>query len=291
MHIRRQQPEAIGRGYAVAHPTAPPANILEKIVWQKEKEVARARVAQPLAMLLDEVHQGPPVRDFRRALQQSPHHPALIAEVKKASPSRGILREDFDPVAIAQAYERGGATCLSVLTDETFFQGSFHNLERIRAATSLPLLCKEFIIDAHQIYWARRCGADAVLLIAAILTDRDLVQLLDVVFQLRMTPLVEVHSVAELERVLPYAESRLVVGINNRNLMDFSVDLQRTREVLAAVPPEVRTRLLWVGESGYFTPEDLRLGRHWGVRAVLIGEALVRQPDPETAVRELLAGL
>ena len=291
MRIRRQQPEAIARGYEVASSTALPDNILEKIVWQKEKEVAQARAAQPMVALWEEAHQGPPIRDFRLALQHSPHRPALIAEIKKASPSRGVLREDFDPVAIAQAYERGGATCLSILTDETFFQGSFDNLERIRAATNLPLLCKEFIIDAHQICWARRCGADAVLLIAAILTDRDLVQLLDVVFQLRMTPLVEVHSVEELERVLPYTESRLVVGINNRNLMDFSVDVQRTREVLTAVPPEVRTSLLWVGESGYFTPEDLRLGRQWGIRAVLIGEALVRQPDPETAVRELLAGL
>ncbi|MGQ9865544.1 MAG: indole-3-glycerol phosphate synthase TrpC [Pseudanabaenaceae cyanobacterium] len=290
MQIRRQQPAAIARGYAVAGALAQPANILEKIVWQKEKEVAQAWAGRPLKDLWAEAQQGPPLRDFRQALQQSSHQPALIAEVKKASPSRGVLRAEFDPVAIAQAYERGGAACLSVLTDETFFQGSFGNLERIRAATHLPLLCKEFIIDAHQILWARRCGADAVLLIAAILTDGDLKQLLDTVLALGMTPLVEVHSVAEWERVCPHVEPRVVVGINNRNLMDFSVDLQRTREVLAAVPPEVRTRLLWVGESGYFTAADLRLGQQWGVGAVLIGEALIRQPDPETAVQALLTG-
>ncbi|WP_338038663.1 indole-3-glycerol phosphate synthase TrpC [Neosynechococcus sphagnicola] len=211
----------------------------------------------------------------------------MIAEVKKASPSKGILREDFDPVAIAQAYERGGASCLSVLTDRKFFQGSFENLSRVRAAVDLPLLCKEFILYPYQIYLARSRGADAVLLIAAILSDASLHYFLKISHALQMTALIEVHTLEELDRVLTIPEVQLV-GINNRNLADFSVSLQTTCALLAARESQLRERgILIVSESGLHTPADLHQVAAAGAQAVLVGEALVKQPDPAQALLAL----
>ncbi|MBD2440508.1 indole-3-glycerol phosphate synthase TrpC [Nostoc sp. FACHB-110] len=267
---------------------APPRHILEEIVLHKRPEVAQMQQELPLTAVQQKLAAAPTVRDFLKALQQHPKHPSLIAEVKKASPSRGVIRADFDPVNIAQAYERGGAACLSVLTDEKFFQGSFDNLRKVRSQVSLPLLCKEFIIDPYQIYLARTAGADAVLLIAAILTDQQLQEFLQLIHELGMTALVEVHTLAELDRVLKLDGLRLL-GINNRNLENFTVDLKTTQQLLTQRQEQIQnSHITVVSESGIYTPADLTFVAEVGARSVLVGESLVKQPDIEQAVQSLL---
>ncbi|MDF5708193.1 MAG: indole-3-glycerol phosphate synthase TrpC [Nostoc sp. S4] len=267
---------------------APPRHILEEIVLHKKKEVAKMQQELPLTSLRQQLNAAPTVRNFLTALQENPSQPSLIAEVKKASPSRGIIRADFDPVAIAQAYERGGAACLSVLTDQKFFQGSFENLRAVRLQVALPLLCKEFIIDRYQIYLARTAGADAVLLIAAILSDQELQDFLQLIHNFGMNALVEVHTLAELDRVLKLDDLHLV-GINNRNLEDFTLDLGTTQQLLAQRQQQLQSLdITVVSESGLYTPADLSLVAEAGARAVLIGESLVKQSDVEQAVRSLL---
>jgi len=264
-------------------------HILEEIVSHKKQEVAQMQQELPLASLRQQLNAAPTVRNFLTALQENPSQPSLIAEVKKASPSRGIIRADFDPVAIAQAYERGGAACLSVLTDQKFFQGSFDNLANVRSQVALPLLCKEFIINSYQIYLARTVGADAVLLIAAILSDRELQDFLRIIHDLGMNALVEVHTLAELDRVLKL-DNLSLVGINNRNLEDFTLDLGITQQLLAQRQQQLQSLdITVVSESGLYTPADLSLVTEAGVRAVLIGESLVKQNDVEQAVRNLLS--
>ncbi|MBE9036533.1 indole-3-glycerol phosphate synthase TrpC [aff. Roholtiella sp. LEGE 12411] len=274
---------------------ASPRHILEEIVWHKKQEVAQMQQELPLASLQQQLTTAPTVRDFLAALQQSPNQPSLIAEVKKASPSRGIIREDFEPVAIAQAYERGGAACLSILTDQKFFQGSFDNLRLVRKQSSpevsqvaLPLLCKEFIIDPYQIYLARTAGADAVLLIAAILSNQELQNFLRLIHDLGMNALVEVHTLTELDRVLQLDGLRLV-GINNRNLEDFTVNLATTQQLLAQRQQLQSLGITVVSESGLYTPADLSIVAEAGARAVLVGESLIKQNDIEQAVRSLLS--
>lgn len=263
------------------------ANILEEIVWHKETEVEQLRERMPLAALQQQALAAPPSRDFVAALRQGKTKPALIAEVKKASPSKGVLRADFDPVAIAQSYQQGGASCISVLTDEKFFQGSFDNLANIRAAVDLPLLCKDFVIYPYQMYLARVRGADAVLLIAAILSDRNLQYFIKIANALKMVALIEVHTLTELDRVLAL-DGVTLVGINNRNLEDFSVDLQTTCQLLTARSRQLQEKsILVVSESGLHTPEDLALVSDQGAAAVLIGESLVKQPDPKAAIASL----
>ncbi|MBG1266815.1 indole-3-glycerol phosphate synthase TrpC [Nostoc sp. WHI] len=270
------------------NPVAPPRHILEDIVLHKKQEVAQMQQELPLASLRQQLNTAPSVRNFLTALQENPSQPSLIAEVKKASPSRGIIRADFDPVAIAQAYERGGAACLSVLTDQKFFQGSFDNLRRVRSQVALPLLCKEFIIDPYQIYLARTSGADAVLLIAAILSDQELQDFLRLIHDLGMNALVEVHTLAELDRVLKLDDLRLL-GINNRNLEDFTLDLKTTQQLLTQRQQYLQSLdITVVSESGLYTPADLSLVAQAGARAVLIGESLIKQSDVEQAVRSLL---
>ncbi|MGB3693753.1 MAG: indole-3-glycerol phosphate synthase TrpC [Spirulinaceae cyanobacterium] len=294
MQIRRRPPSpginvSILR-YQVALPDAEPDNILEEIVWHKEQEVERLRDSTPLLKLCKLVEKVEPPRDFLGALQQSKTQPALIAEVKKASPSKGVIREDFDPVAIAKAYQQAGATCLSVLTDQKFFQGSFENLAKVREAVDLPLLCKEFIIYPYQIYLARSKGADAVLLIAAVLSDQDLQYFVKIAQKLGMTPLIEVHTLAELDRVLPL-EGVTLVGINNRDLKKFSVDLQTTCKILELRRETLQERNIQVvSESGLHTSVDLDLVKEAGADAVLIGESLLRNPDPQKAIRSLFPG-
>ncbi|MFN6480312.1 indole-3-glycerol phosphate synthase TrpC [Nostoc sp. DedQUE07] len=267
---------------------APPRHLLEEIVSHKRQEVAQMQQELPLASLRQQLNTAPTVRNFLTALQDNPNQPSLIAEVKKASPSRGVIRADFDPVAVAQAYERGGAACLSVLTDEKFFQGGFDNLRKVRQQVALPLLCKEFIINSYQIYLARTVGADAVLLIAAILSDRELQDFLRVIHDLGMTALVEVHTLAELDRVLKL-DNLSLVGINNRNLEDFTLDLGTTQQLLAERQQQLQSlNITVVSESGLYTPADLSLVAEAGARAVLIGESLVKQSDVEQAVREIL---
>ncbi|MDZ8223252.1 indole-3-glycerol phosphate synthase TrpC [Nostoc sp. ChiVER01] len=273
---------------------APPRHILEEIVLHKRQEVAQMQQELPLAALRQQLNSAPTVRNFLAALQENPNQPSLIAEVKKASPSRGIIRADFDAVAVAQAYERGGAACLSVLTDQKFFQGSFDNLRRVRKQSSpeasqvaLPLLCKEFIINPYQIYLARTAGADAVLLIAAILSDQELQGFLQLIHDLGMNALVEVHTLDELDRVLKLDDLHLV-GINNRNLEDFTLDIGTTQQLLAQRQQQLQSLdITVVSESGLYTPADLSLVAEAGARAVLIGESLVKQSDVEQAVRML----
>lgn len=295
MQIRRRPPNPSvaveSLRYQVAMPDAKPRHILEEIVWHKETEVAQLREKLPLADLQRQALTASPPRGFVAALRQGKTLPALIAEVKKASPSKGVLREDFDPVAIALSYQQGGASCLSVLTDQKFFQGSFDNLTQIRAAVDLPLLCKDFVLYPYQMYLARVRGADAVLLIAAILTDQDLQYFVKIANALKMAALIEVHTLEELDRVLAL-DGVTLVGINNRNLEDFSVDLQTSCSMMAARGHELLQRgILVVSESGLHAPDDLALVVSAGAEAVLIGESLVKQPDPKSAIATLFGKL
>jgi indole-3-glycerol phosphate synthase len=291
MQIRRRPPNpAIDLSiirYQVAIPDAEPRHILEEIVWQKEIEVDQMRERLPLIELRKKVLSAPPPRDFLNALRSSQTRPALIAEVKKASPSKGVICPNFDPVAIAKAYNQGGASAISVLTDRKFFQGSWDNLANVRTAVDNPLLCKDFIIYPYQIYLARRYGADAILLIAAILSDQDLQYFVKIANALSMTPLIEVHTLEELDRVLPL-DGVTLVGINNRNLEDFSVDLQTTHQLLAARGNQLHERgIMVVSESGLNTSADLAGVASAGASAVLIGESLVKQPNPAEAIAGL----
>ena len=295
MQIRRRPPNpAINLDvlrYQVALPDSEPRHILEKIVWHKETEVDQMRERLPLEELRKRVQTAPPSRDFLQALRKGKTHPALIAEVKKASPSKGLIREDFDPVEIAKSYYQGGASAISVLTDQKFFQGSWENLALVRAAIDLPVLCKDFIIYPYQIYLARSKGADAVLLIAAILSDQDLQYFIKIAKALSITPLIEVHNLSELDRVLSL-DGVTLVGINNRNLEDFSVDLQTTEKLLAARSNQLQERgILVVSESGLHNRVDLDSVASAGADAVLIGESLMRHPEPKIAITNLFANL
>ncbi|WP_309732010.1 indole-3-glycerol phosphate synthase TrpC [Chamaesiphon sp. OTE_75_metabat_556] len=265
-------------------------NFLEEIFRYKQDEVVQLHQHYQLKDLQNQAKKASSGHNFQQALQQSNQQPSLIAEVKKASPSRGIIRTDFDPVAIAQAYQRAGATCLSVLTDARFFQGSFENLQRIRLAVDLPLLCKEFILDPIQIYLARLAGADAVLLIAAMLSVEKLGKLLCLIQELGMEALVEVHNLAELDLMLSLPSLRLV-GINNRNLATFTVDLTTTETLLASRRDLLQDRgIITISESGLGDRSQLDRVASWGVDAVLVGEALMKQADVERAVYSLMTG-
>ena len=294
MEIRRRPPNPKVRvahlEYAVPHDEEEPRHILEKIVWEKDREVEAARQKVPLDSLRRQIADLPPTRDVLSALQGADVKPAVIAEVKKASPSKGVIREDFDPVAIARAYEAGGASCLSVLTDKTFFQGGFDVLVEVRKAVDLPLLCKEFILSPYQLYQARAAGADAVLLIAAILSDQDLRYLQKAAAALSLTVLVEVHDAAELERVLTIGGFPLV-GINNRDLTSFETDLATTERLMQSFAARLKEQdVLLVSESGLFSRADLDRVQSAGAAAVLVGESLMRQPDVEAGLRALIGG-
>jgi indole-3-glycerol phosphate synthase len=300
MEIRRRPPNPRVKvaflEYAIPHPEEAPRHILEEIVWEKDREVASARERVPLETLKSQVAKLPATRDFIAALRAACRRPAVIAEVKKASPSKGVIREDFDPVAIAKGYAAGGASCLSVLTDRRFFQGGFEVLISVREAVELPLLCKDFILSPYQLYQARAAGADAALLIAAILTDQDLAYLHKVARSLGLAVLVEVHDAAELERVLAIESltapgSGTVVGINNRDLTTFAVDLATTECLMQRFGDALRQRgLLLVSESGLFGRGDLDRVQSAGADAVLVGEALMRQPDVTAALETLIGG-
>ncbi|XP_047955541.1 indole-3-glycerol phosphate synthase, chloroplastic-like [Salvia hispanica] len=269
-----------------------PRNILEEIVWNKDVEVTQMKEKKPYAVLKKLLDKAPPARDFIGALKAANARtgfPGLIAEVKKASPSRGILRENFDPVQIAKAYEKGGAACLSVLTDAKYFQGGFENLELIRnSGVQCPLLCKEFVIDAWQIYYARVKGADAILLIAAVLPDLDLKYMTKICKLFGMTALVEVHDEREFDRVLAI-EGIELIGINNRNLETFELDIANTKKLLEGERGQkiIEKGITVVGESGLFTPADIAYVQEAGVKAVLVGESLVKQEDPTAGIAQL----
>ena len=276
--------------YAIPHQQAEPRHILERIVWDKDREVAASRERLSLQKLQQQVADLPATRDFLAALRASCRKPAVIAEVKKASPSKGVIREDFDPEAIARAYAAGGASCLSVLTDKAFFQGGFEVLVQVRQVVDLPLLCKDFILSPYQLYQARAAGADAALLIAAILSDQDMAYLLKVARSLGLAVLVEVHDAAELDRVLALGGVELI-GINNRNLATFHTDLAVTEQLTASHGERVRAKgCLLVSESGLFSRDDLDRVQGAGADAVLVGEALMRQADVTAALETLIGG-
>jgi indole-3-glycerol phosphate synthase len=259
------------------------SDILEKILAVKRREVAAAKQKRPLAALRGDAEKAGKPRDFIGALRSkiSAGMPAVIAEVKKASPSKGVLRADFDPASIAASYERAGATCLSVLTDRPFFQGAPEYLVEARAACALPALRKEFILDEYQIAESRALGADAVLLIVAALDDARLAALEACAGDYGMDVLVEVHDAGELDRAL--ALQTPLIGINNRNLRTFNVSLQTTIDLLPRIPPE---RMV-VTESGILARRDVAQMRRHAVNAFLVGEAFMRAPDPGGALTAL----
>ena len=257
------------------------STILDEIVATKRREVTAARLRMPLEEMEVQAATAPPVRDFRAALA-GPGPIQMIAEVKKASPSAGVIRADFDPIAIARTYQAHGAACISVLTDAPYFQGHLSFLARIRASVAIPLLRKDFLIDEYQVVEARLAGADAILLIAEILDDATLARLLARARDLGMAALVEFHDEANLPRVL--AAGANLVGINNRDLHRFVTDLDRTLRLRDRIPPEV----LLVSESGIRTRRDVERLEAAGVSAILVGEALMRSDDIGRAVEQLL---
>ncbi len=261
------------------------SDILDKIVAVKREEVAAALAKKSLAMVRADAESRVLTRDFEGALRAkvTAGQAAVIAEIKKASPSKGVLRQDFIPADIAQSYAEHGAACLSVLTDKQFFPGSVDFLKQARASCDLPVLRKDFLIDVYQVYESRAMGADAILLIAACLNDAQMVEMEAVARSLDMAVLVEVHDRAELDRALNL-KTRLV-GINNRNLKTFEVSLQTTLDMLPAVPAD---RLL-VTESGILSADDVKRMREAHVNAFLVGEAFMRATEPGEALAKLFA--
>jgi indole-3-glycerol phosphate synthase len=265
------------------HHWNPMSDILNKIIAVKRQEIADALNRKPLAAMRQDAESRVQTRDFVGALRAkiAAGQPAVIAEIKKASPSKGVLRADFIPADIAQSYAEFGAACLSVLTDQQFFQGSIDYLKQARASCSLPVLRKDFIVDAYQVYESRVMGADCILLIAACLDDAQMKAFEALAMSLEMAVLVEVHDEAELERALKLKTP--LIGINNRNLKTFEVSLDTTLRLRGRVPAD---RLL-VTESGIMTPQDVKRLRDANINAFLIGEAFMRADEPGEALAEL----
>lgn len=261
------------------------SDILNRILNTKRAEVDEAMATKPLAQLRDEARAASAPRDFIGSIRKriDSGQAAVIAEIKKASPSKGVIREDFKPAEIARSYERGGAACLSVLTDSRYFQGSADYLREARAACALPVLRKDFMIDPYQVYEARAMGADCILLIVAALELPKMRELEDLAHELGMAVLVETHDALELELALQLKTP--LVGINNRNLRTFDVSLQTTLDLLPAIP---EGRCV-VTESGIFASEDVALMRENDVHAFLIGEAFMRQDDPGAELARVFA--
>ncbi len=260
------------------------SDILNTILATKHQEVAAAQAALPLTEIRAQAADQPPARGFAAAMlaKRQAGAAALIAEIKKASPSKGLIRADFHPADIARAYERAGAACLSVLTDESYFQGHPDHLKAARAAVSLPVLRKDFMVDEYQIHQARLWGADAILLIAASLSQTQLEHFEGLAHELGMSVLLELHEAAELEKCRHL--STPLRGVNNRNLRTFAVDLQQTLDLLPALDGQ-----LVITESGICHREDVQYMRQHGVHGFLIGETFMRAADIEAEVRQLLA--
>lgn len=260
------------------------ATVLDKIVAKKQEEIAAAKQQRPMEALREQLASSPPVRSFFDALAAAGPI-KLIAEVKKASPSKGIIRADFHPVEIAQTYASSGATCISVLTDEHFFQGKLDYLREIRKVVDIPLLRKDFILDSYQLVEARVAGADAVLLIAECLDDCNLRKLHNEAIELGMTPLVEFYEPSNLQRVVEAGTT--LIGINNRDLRTFETDLNHTIRLREQIADDH----VVVGESGIHTPDDVKLLADNKVDAILVGESLMAKPDIGEAVKQLLSSV
>jgi indole-3-glycerol phosphate synthase len=260
-----------------------PPDILRKILARKAEEIIERARRAPLAELKNRLAQAPAPRGFLKAIRSrvATGQPAVIAEIKKASPSKGLLRADFRPAEIAKSYERHGATCLSVLTDEEFFQGGDEHLQQARAACALPVLRKDFTVDAYQVYEARVLGADAILLIVAALDDARMHELAALAAELGMDALVEVHDAAELERALALLTP--LIGVNNRDLRTFHTSLETTLGLLGKIPVD---RVV-VTESGIHAPADVARMRARGVNVFLVGEAFMKADDPGGKLQEL----
>ncbi|MCC6679589.1 MAG: indole-3-glycerol phosphate synthase TrpC [Phycisphaeraceae bacterium] len=266
------------------------SNVLEQIVADKRQEVARRRAQQPLEELKRLASDSPAPRNFFAALTRPNGKLRVIAEIKRASPSAGLIRPDFDPVAIAHAYADNGAAAISCLTDEKYFQGSLDYLAAVKQAVNLPVLRKDFIIDPYQVYESRAAGADAILLIAECLTEPRMLDLLILATELKLTTLIEVHDLESLVQVndhvgFPHPTYQLL-GINNRNLKTMTTDLHHTIDLL----PHVQNVNILVSESGIRTHQDIELLAKHNVHRVLVGEHLMRQPDPGVALRQLIGG-
>ncbi len=278
-------PRLRGEGGGEGRNTLPfMSDILAEILARKLEEVRKAQARLPLAGLAARAKAAPPVRGFVQALRAriAAGQPAVIAELKKASPSKGLIRADFDPAAIARSYARGGATCLSVLTDQEFFQGAPEYLRTARDVSGLPVLRKDFILSPYQVTEARALGADCILLIAGGLVDTQMAELEAAADEWGMEVLVEVHDAAELERALKLKTP--LVGVNNRDLRTFATRLETTLDLLPRIPPG---RLV-VTESGIHSRDDIARLRAAGVNVFLVGESLMRAPDPGAALAELL---
>ncbi len=262
-------------------PTTP--DILDKILQTKAEEVKERSARCSIEELQEKIAQAPALRPFHGAIREniSAGQPAVIAEIKKASPSKGLIRKDFDPAKIARAYEKGGACCLSVVTDVDFFQGADEYLQSAREACQLPVIRKDFVIDPYQVYESRALGADCILLIAAVLKDREMRELSDLAESLGLDVLVEIHNREELERA--HVLRCPVIGINNRDLHSFETTLQTTLRLMIDVFPD-RTVIT---ESGINSHEDVLLMRKNGVNGFLVGESLMRADDPGEKLREL----
>ena len=292
MEIRRKPPNPKVRvenlEYAIPHEDSEAKNILEEIVWYKDIEINNFKKSLSLNDLINQVDNLPSTKGFINGLIRSKNNPAVIAEVKKASPSKGVIREDFDPQKIVSIYERSGASCISVLTDKKFFKGGFEILKDVRANTDLPLLCKDFIISPYQVYKARLSGADAILLIAAILKDSDLIYLKKIADQLNLDVLVEVHNHQEMDRVLSLNSFKLV-GINNRDLKTFQTDLKVSFDLMNKYSDYTTDKkVIFISESGIKNPADLNNLKSHGISGVLIGESFMKEKDIEFAFKKLL---